>query len=108
MQFKRGTTPTLTFQLDASLDLISVCHITFKQYGQVRFIKTLADCTVGEDNSLLCRLTEEETLSLKSDTQVKIQIRVAYTDGQKDASDIFYADVGAILEEGVLTDGMES
>ncbi|MCI5680184.1 MAG: hypothetical protein MR278_09480 [Bacteroidales bacterium] len=107
MQFKRGATPTITFQLDVSPELFSICHITFQQYGKIRFIKTLADCTLGEGNTLLCRLTEEETLSLKGDAKVKIQLRVAYLDGQKDASDILEADVGAILEEGVLTDGIE-
>lgn len=104
MQFKKGATPTITFHMDVSPYLFTICHIAFSQFGQVKFIKTLADCEILDETTMRVKLTEEDTLKLHGGTYVSIQLRVEYIDGTKDASDILQADVGDILEGGALSD----
>jgi len=99
---KRGTTPTLTFGLPFSSDLLTAAYITFSQNGSIILEKELSDCTPGE-NSLELSLSQEDTLLLDSTVgMVMLQLRVKFTDGSAAASDIMHISVGAILKDGVI------
>lgn len=101
MNIVRGTTPQLTFTCNVSPKDFTICHIAFYQAGTVIFIKTLDDCTIS-DNDLILTLTELDTLKLIAGNKVKIQLRVGYADGTRDASNIIETTADKILEDGVL------
>lgn len=99
---KRGTTPTLTFGLPFSPELLAVAYITFAQQEETVLEKTLQDCEQGE-NSLKLTLSQEDTLKLEDGGRgVSIQLRVRFSDGSAMASDIITTDVGTILKDGVI------
>lgn len=99
---RRGTTPTLKFNLSIPVDQIASLNIAFAQNNEVIFEKTLEDCAVDEDNVLKVQLSQEETIKLRAKTNVDMQIRVLYTDGTADASDVISDFVEDILKDGVL------
>lgn len=103
----RGTTPTITFALPFEASKIDVLSIAFAQkqtpYSKestLVFEKKLADCTV-EGKSILCELTEADTLQLRSDYDVDIQMRVKCA-GKWLASKIYTKPVERILKDGCL------
>ena len=73
----RGTTPTFTFTLPIECETISKLSVAFKQGGELLFERGLPDVTMS-GNVLSCTLTEEETLQLRGDTELQIQLRVVY------------------------------
>ena len=98
---RRGTTPTLTFNVDA--DLIGWdCWVTLNNNGTLttfednRLTKTLVDGrTVIE-----VTLTQAETLAM-SVGNAEAQIR-AYNNGAAVATDISTFGIGRILMDGVI------
>ena len=99
---RRGTTPTLKFNLSIPVDQIASLNIAFAQNNEVIFEKTLEDCSVDADNVLKVQLSQENTIALKAKKNVDMQIRVLYKDGTADASDIISDFVDDILKDGVL------
>ena len=53
-------------------------------------------------NVLSCALTEDETLQLRGDTELQIQLRVGVGSARM-ASQVFRVSVSQILKDGVLT-----
>lgn len=96
---RRGTTPTITITTDIDLSMASNLFVTFKQGNSIVFEKTLSDVTVTE-NTVICGLTQEETLSLRNEP-VRFQIRGTLGD-KKVASNIMSASVSEILKGGVI------
>lgn len=103
----RGTTPTLRFTLPFPCEEIDVCSIAFSQKltpyadeSELIFEKKLSDCSVSEKN-LTLTLSEEDTLKLRSDTEVEIQLRVACGEARL-ASPIFKKPAERILKDGPL------
>ena len=96
----RGTTPTFTFTLPIECETISKLSVAFKQGGELLFERGLPDVTSG--NVLSCTLTEEETLQLRGDTELQIQLRVGVGSARM-ASQVFRVPVSQILKDGVLT-----
>jgi len=99
---RRGSTPTLVIKIDGA-DVSDMEHIylTFEQ-GNRELTKRETDIVIDEDeNTLSCPLSEAETLYFK-DGDVKVQIRVVFTDGTKDASDIVTDTFEHILLEGEI------
>lgn len=103
----RGTTPTITFTLPFEASKLDVLSIAFAQkenpYAKaatMMFEKTLADCTL-QDNSVICELTEKDTLRLNSAYDVEIQLRVKCA-GKSMASEVYSVPVGHILKDGCL------
>jgi len=97
---KRGTTPINTFK--TNIDLTgSTVFVTYSQLGRVVFEKSGESVTVTED-AVVTRLTQKDTLKLKSTQQVDMQIRYVFPDGTAGASNIMTVDVGAILKDGEI------
>lgn len=96
---RRGTTPTITIMTDIDLSEASNLFVTFKQGDRIVFEKTLDDVVVTE-NTVVCELTQEDTLALK-DSTVRFQIR-ATIGGAKVASNIMTAQVSEILKGGAI------
>lgn len=73
----RGTTPTLTFNIDADVSEIKSLTMTFSQGGKIVYTKQLFDCDViEENNSIVVKLTQEETLQLEPNKDLHIQLKV--------------------------------
>jgi len=98
-----GTTPTYYFTMPFDVSLISVCKITFSQYGVVRLEKGLQDCTIQE-NTLVLTLTQQETFLMQKGYDVEIQVRVLTTTGNALSSDIYKDDPYKCLDREVLSD----
>ena len=92
----RGTTPTFTFTLPIECETITKLSVAFKQGGKLLFERGLPDVTMS------CTLTEEETLQLRGDTELQIQLRVGVGSARM-ASQVFRVPVSQILKDGVLT-----
>lgn len=58
----QGTTPTHTFKLSCSTNLIKDVMITYIQDKEVIFTKTLVDAKQN-DRNLIIELTQQETMS---------------------------------------------
>ena len=97
----RGTTPTHTFNFPFDASLIDKIKISYAQDGNVVLTKEKDDCILL-GNSVLVRLTQEETLSFNARYKVQIQVRVLTTQGDSLASKIYERSMEDILEEGVL------
>lgn len=99
---RRGTTPTICYNIPIDTSLIDVSYITFSQAGQEVFTKELDDCNIGE-NSLTVTLTQEETLRLSCNgKRVEMQIRLRLNDGTALASNIMTIEVEKTLLDGVI------
>lgn len=104
----RGTTPTNRFYMDIDLSSAKV-YLTYAQGGNVVFEKTgddliFASEAVDDETQYImsANLTQEDTLALKSDKQVRIQIRAVFVDGKSVASEIMEVTVGDILKDGEI------
>lgn len=71
----RGTTPTYIFTLPFDTSILSALRITYSQEGAKVITKTIADCTLDGDN-IYCKLTQEETLSLREGEYAVVQLHV--------------------------------
>ena len=96
----RGTTPTHTFTLPISVDDVDKIRIIYAQ-GGVKIVKTNADCTM-EGNTITTKLTQEDTLSMSSDTVVKIQLHLLTRAGEPLVSDIYRIKPGECLDDEVI------
>lgn len=98
---RRGTTPTLTFNISADGTLIKTLYITFKQLGDIVFEKTKNDCKV-ESDKIICELSQKETLKFKDKKDIQMQIRAVMDDDTAIASNIMITRIGEILKEGEI------
>ena len=97
----RGTTPTLEFTLPFDTDIIADGYITFAQRGDVVIDKNISECTC-EGTKIVLKLSQEETLKLKSGDFTEVQIRAKMTSGDAVASNIIKVSTDRILKEGVI------
>lgn len=105
----RGTTPTNIFTTDIDLQNATV-YLTYAQYGNTVFEKTGNDLTIktaeDDDGATIClvttTLTQDDTLALKANLNVSVQIRAIFADGKAIASEIMNISVGDILKDGVI------
>lgn len=99
----RGTTPTHTFTLPASVpcETIDLLAISYAQRGEVVLEYSLDDVTIA-DNTISVTLSEADTLLFDaSDNEVEIQLR-AGIGTKRLASDIIKTTVKRILKDGEL------
>lgn len=68
----RGTTPTITVNLDAAASTLDVLFLTVGQNGEIVFEKTIDDASLV-DNSAIFYLSQLDTLSLRPREEVSIQ-----------------------------------
>ena len=97
---RKGTTPTLTFELPFEVAMLSNAKVTINQEN-VQLEKRLADCETTE-NSLTVKLTQEETFLFDCNSRIKVQLRVVTLSGDALASDIFNISVAQCLDEEVI------
>ena len=97
----RGTTPTLKFGLPFEVSLIEKASIALSQNGSVIIDKSLDDCEV-EEKTLILKLSQSETLKLRSETDTEIQVRIRTHDGTALASEIIVEDTDRILKDGEI------
>lgn len=97
---RRGTTPTLTFNMPFDSTGVENIYITFVQGREMVLEKTLAD-VVWNEKAIELELTQEETLNFKTG-MIEIQLRVKFEDGTVMASDLIYTTAKAILKEGAI------
>lgn len=108
----RGTTPTQKFHVTFPLEDIVALFITYQQYDQVLFEKTLEDVELNaEEMTITTRLTQQDTLKIVQEKTnccgpkegwVGIQIRVKYEDDSAIATDTLWVRPGAILKDGEI------
>lgn len=97
----RGTTPTLTFELPFSVDLIKLVYITFSQNNALVFELTNSDCELS-DKTITTKLTQKQTLMFADKSNVSIQLRILTNDNTALASNIIYCNVDKILKDGEI------
>lgn len=101
---RRGTTPTLTFELPFEVSALDVYWITISQrYENIKIDKDDSACT-SSGSTITLKLTQEDTLKLIADKPVYIQIR-ALMDDDAIASETIETTVEDILKEGVISVG---
>lgn len=100
----RGTTPELSFTLPFSASSATRIWITFSQNNQEVFTVEKPDCTI-EENVIKFTLSQKQTLSLNSNSNVEMQIRILFP-GEKEsdalASNIITTTVQRILKDGEI------
>ena len=102
----RFTTPTHRFKFPAELEVGSLSEIliTYSQRGAIKLEKHKADLTVGQNNTVYFRLTQEESAKFVANLTVSIQVRIHCEDGASYASTIHDVEVNPVLHEGVITE----
>lgn len=96
----RGTTPTFTFTLQFDASTIDSAYATFAQSGEVKIDKPLEDMQI-DGKKLVLKLTQEETLLLKGNSAVEIQLSVRVGSNVM-RSKIMNVTVNRILKEGLI------
>ncbi len=98
---RRGTTPTITFNLPFSVDTVRNVEVYFSQNDDLIIEKKMDDCVL-DGTTLAVTLSQAETLLLNDDTKMKMQARFVFTDGSVDATDIIKGKVKEILKDGEI------
>lgn len=99
----RGTTPTLYFQINNidDLSIIKDIWITIRSKERILLNKTLQNEEVVIDNNqklVSVFLSQKETLGLNV-KEVKVQMKVLFSDGTVSVSQIFTMHVDDILNQ---------
>ena len=95
---RRGSSPTLHFNIPYRPDLITGGYIKFSQRGAVLFEKAFDNPAVSVgDFSIKVDLTEAETLELTTFDTLKVQLRFIFKYGKTGGSDIFEYPVDDVL-----------
>lgn len=100
MHMTRGTTPTITVNLDVAASSLSALFLTIRPLTGAVIEKTLTD-GVKSDNSVAFTLSQADTLALMASTTADIQARGRIGD-HAFASPIITVDVGAIIKDGEI------
>lgn len=100
----RGTTPTLKFWLDESLDLtrLTQLYVTFKG-AKAEVDIPMENCTIDyQENTVEVTMTQEQTLEFEDNEFVDMQIRMQMNDGMVFATNIEKRQMKEILKDGVI------
>lgn len=100
----QGTTPTIQFTLPIETSTLKSAEVMVQYVDnnkEVTIVRTLDECEVGE-NTIIARLTQEETLQLPAPSSVSVQLRVLTVDEVALASAVFAVKVKRLLKEGVI------
>ena len=100
----RGTTPQLTFTVPFDPTVAEKIWITFSQNKKEVFTIEKEDCKLTE-TTIICTLSQNQTLSLAPNATLQIQIRVSFANGDEStalASEIINTTVQQILKDGEI------
>ena len=97
-----GTTPTLRWRFkNIPIEEIEVAYLTIQQDSENIIEKTLGDAKI-EGNTLLWTLTQEDTLKIKEDKSIFLQVRYRTRGGYSGKSPA-YSEMGdKLLKGGVI------
>lgn len=98
---RRGTTPTLTFNLPFNVEEIRNCEVYFSQGDSLVIEKPMEDCVL-EDTTLQVTLSQADTLALDEEEKCEVQIRFVFLDGSVAATEIIKDRVKKILKESEI------
>ena len=98
---RRGTTPTHTFRLPFNTEIIEKLKLTYSQCGEKVLEKNTQDCALDE-NRVIVRLKQEETLRFNEHEFVKIQLKILAKDGSLLVSKFARTEIGDVFDEEVL------
>ncbi len=99
---QRGSTPEHTFQVGIDLRAATKIYISYYQLGQVVVEKTKDELKEIEEDHIVVRLSQEDTLKFKDNSKVEMQIRALFDNGDAPVSDIMVAETGRLLKGGVI------
>lgn len=99
---RQGTTPTHTFTLPISVELIKTVEITYAQGCKVVLRKGNADVQM-EGCKVAVHLTQEDTFALNPEMPLEIHLRPLLTNGKVPDTMIIYRSVSKSLSQEVLT-----
>ncbi len=95
-----GTTPTFTFELPISTDLVRKAKVTFRQNRTI-VLEKKEECML-KDNCISVSLTQEETFKFDPRYEANAQLRVVDTAGSAFSTDIYTIEVKECLDREVL------
>ena len=103
----RATTPRHTYKLPIQASTCKVIQVTYTQ-GNTEIVKqsdgaTLPDGMTYDENKVIIRLTQEETLRFKAKAPAFVQVRALTYDGDALASRSFKIDVYEVQNKEILT-----
>lgn len=98
---RRGTTPTITFNLPFNVSTIKNCEVYFAQSDELKVTKAYEDCTLS-GTTLSVTLSQEDTLAFSDDEKLEMQVRFVFTNGAVDATQIVKGKIGRILKDGEI------
>lgn len=98
---RRGTTPTITFNLPFSVTTINNCEVYFAQNDELLLTKEESDCVLS-GSTLSVTLTQNDTLLFDDEEKLQVQVRFVFTDGSVDATEVVKEKVNKILKDGVI------
>jgi hypothetical protein len=100
----RGTTPTIVFNVDTSLNLQELefeqIWVTFK--SKIKELTYSKENLILEDGNIIKVIMPQEDTLLFNENVVEAQLRFLLTSGQAFASNIVKLDVNRILKDGVI------
>lgn len=99
---RQGTTPTHTFTLPISVELIKTVEITYAQGGKIVLQKGNADVEM-KDKKVILHLTQEDTFALEAAQLINVQLRPLMADGSVPETPIFTMHISKSLSKEVLT-----
>ena len=100
---RRGTTPTHKFKLPFDVSSgVKDLRVTYKQDDKIMLDKGLEDCTFDGDN-LLVYLSQEDTLKLKENVIIKVQIKALDASDNIRSHEPMLLYCKEILNEEILT-----
>jgi hypothetical protein len=97
----QGTTPTHKFNLPFNTDSIERVRIVYEQAGDVVLTKENEECTLS-GNTVLVRMSQEDTLKFKSNVNTRIQVHLRTKSGEAYASNLMRVSVYELLHEEVI------
>ena len=98
---RRGTTPTITFNLPFEVSTVRNVEVYFAQNDELKLTKEVADCVLT-GKTLAVTLSQAETLSFDEEEKLEVQARFVFTDGSVDATEIIKQKVKEILKDGEI------
>lgn len=98
---RRGTTPTITFNLPFDVSTVRNCEVYFAQNDELLVTKSMEDCVLS-GQTLATTLTQAETLSFNEEEKLEVQARFVFTDGSVDATNVIKQKVKEILKDGEI------
>lgn len=100
---RQKTTPTHTFTLPFSTDILDLVEVTYKQENRVKLVKKSTEESVKMDGSdVIITLTQGDTLAFNPDLPVYIQVCVLSKEGNALTSNVIRTAVSKVLNRDIL------